>query len=162
MARIVVCGYMARHPLAGNMLAYFQYVLGLHLLGHEVVYLEDSGWPNSSYDPEARELQAFPTRGLAAVRGLVERYCPEVPVVYVDLETREVDGMDWAELLSTLRRADLLLNIGGVCWLPEHELCRRRAFVDMDPFFTQIGHYGAHLVDAYDIHFTYGLNVGAS
>ena len=95
MARIVVCGYMVRHPLAGNVLAYFQYVLGLHRLGHEVVYLEDSGWPNSSYDPETQEVQAFPHAGLRIVRDLVRRYCPQVPVVYVDLETRQVDGMGW-------------------------------------------------------------------
>ena len=30
MARVIVCGYMIRHPVAGVMLAYFHYVLGLH------------------------------------------------------------------------------------------------------------------------------------
>ena len=42
MGRIIVCGYMIRHPVAGNLLAYFHYVLGLHRLGHEVVYLEEN------------------------------------------------------------------------------------------------------------------------
>jgi hypothetical protein len=55
MARIVVCGYMVRHPLVGNVLAYFQYVLGLHRLGHQVLYLEESGWSDSCCAPVERD-----------------------------------------------------------------------------------------------------------
>src|SRR5687767_9755028 len=160
MARVIVSGYMVRHPLAGNVLAYFQYVLGLQRLGHEVIYLEDSGWPNSSYDPETGEMGSFPTTGLRVVRDLVARYCPEVPVVYVDLESGRTDGMAWSVLKDRLEAADLLINVGGVCWLPELMTCRRRAFVDMDPFFTQVGRFGAHLLENYHVHFSYGTNVG--
>jgi hypothetical protein len=46
MRCIIVCGYMIRHPVAGNLLAYFHYVLGLHRLGYKVVYLEESGGPS--------------------------------------------------------------------------------------------------------------------
>jgi hypothetical protein len=59
-----------------------------------------------------------------------------------------------------LRAADLVLNIGGVCWLDEFRLCRRRAFIDMDPFFTQVGKFGAEALQDHHFHFSYGANIG--
>ena len=55
MARIVVAGYSIRHPLAGNLIAILHHLLGLHLLGHEVFYVEESGWERSCYDPGAQD-----------------------------------------------------------------------------------------------------------
>src|SRR5204862_4665058 len=45
--RIIVTGLVAQHArLGGVAWDYLQYVLGLHRLGHDVFYLEDSGeWP---------------------------------------------------------------------------------------------------------------------
>src|SRR5688572_6196237 len=60
MARVVVAGYMLRLPFAGNVLAFFQYVLGLSRLGHSVVYVEESGWPYSSYDVVTSSWVDFP------------------------------------------------------------------------------------------------------
>ena len=50
--RIIVLGYMVRHPLGGLAWHYLQYVLGLARLGHDVYFVEDSDdhqW--SCYDP---------------------------------------------------------------------------------------------------------------
>src|SRR5256885_17051021 len=46
--RIVVTGVMATFPTPGLIEHYFPYVLGLTRLGHDVLYLEDTGW---HYDP---------------------------------------------------------------------------------------------------------------
>ena len=143
MARIVVSGYMVRHPLAGNLLAFFQYVLGFHRLGHDVFYLEESGWPFSSYDPETRHWTDHPAAGLRVVRELVASQRAKIPVIYVNRETGHVDGASWDEVADRLRAADVLVNVGGVCELPEFENCRRRAIVDMDPLFTQVERFGA-------------------
>jgi hypothetical protein len=56
--------------------------------------------------------------------------------------------------------ADLLLNIGGVCWLPEFSLCRHLVFIDMDPLFTQVGYFGSECLHAHHVHFSYGVNIG--
>jgi hypothetical protein len=160
VARVVVCGYMIRHPVAGNLLAYFQYVLGLHRLGHEVAYVEESGWAESCYDPSTGELGGDPTPGLRRVRRLFAEQRLAVPICYVDRETGTVHGTTWSDLNHLLGSADLLLNLGGVCWLPEFRVCRRRALVDMDPFFTQVGQFGAWLLDDHDAHFSYGANIG--
>ncbi len=160
-ANIVVAGYMLRHPLAGNVLAYLQYVIGLRRLGHDVVYLEESGWPRSCYDPATNAYGEVPSAGLRLVRHLMSEHAPGVPVIWVDRSTRHVDGSTWSDLRYRLAEADLLLNIGGVCWLPEFETCRRLALVDMDPLFTQAGVFGREGFEATDVFFTYGGNVGA-
>jgi hypothetical protein len=160
MARIVVSGYMVRHPVAGNILAYFHYLLGFARLGHRVVYVEESGWPYSCYDPHTREWLDYPESGLRTARALTAEHGLEIPVCYVKRDNRAIDGLTWSELERELRDADLLLNVGGVCWLPEFELASRRALIDLDPVFTQIDRFGARILDQYQVHFTYGANIG--
>jgi hypothetical protein len=160
MRRIIVCGYMIRHPVAGNLLAYFHYLLGLHLLGYEVVYLEESGWSQSCYDPVVRDYGDDPRSGLHTVQALISNYGMKAKVCYVDRDTKTVYGADWEEMKQTLKTADLLLNIGGVCWLPEFLLCKRRVLIDMDPFFTQIGQFAAEGRNDYHVYFSYGANIG--
>jgi len=160
MARIIITGYMIRHPVAGNLLAYFHYVLGLHRLGHEVMYLEESGWSYSCYDPETKDWQDHPDTGLRIVRELMAEYGLDVPLCYVNRETGKVVGAEWDEIKRMLGEADLLINIGGVCWLPEFLLCRRRILIDLDPLFTQVDLFGAKLIDDYHYHFSYGSNIG--
>jgi len=160
VARIIVCGYMIRNPLAGNIFAFFHYVLGLHRLGHDVLYLEESGWPGSCYDPVGRTCGDNPEAGLRVVRALMAEHGTELPVCYVNRESGDIDGADWGDLKRMLAAADLLLNVGGVCWLPQFLLCRRRALVDMDPFFTQVGRIGVAMSEDHQFHFSYGGNIG--
>jgi hypothetical protein len=160
VARIVVSGYMVRHPFAGNLLAYFHYVLGLVRLGHEVVYVEESGWPYSCYDPETSLWCDHPSTGLRVVRALFAAHDVDAPVIYVNRDTRDIEGAGHDELECRLREADLLLNIGGVCYLPPFLLCGRRALIDMDPLFTQVERFGARALADYHAHFSYGANIG--
>jgi hypothetical protein len=160
MARIVVCGYMVRHPVAGNMLAYFQYILGLYRLGHKICYLEESGWSESCYNPVLRVYGDDPGIGLSYVKKMMNIYGMTVPVFYVHRDSRNVLGGTWDDVRRTLGSADLLLNVGGVCWLPEFCLCGRRVFIDMDPLFTQLGYFGAECLHEHHVHFSYGVNIG--
>jgi hypothetical protein len=121
--------------------------------------LEESGWPYSSYDPVTRHWHVHPDTGLRVVRALVADHGMDVPVCFVNRDTGRVDGADWAEVKRMLGAADLLLNVGGVCWLPEFRLCRRRALVDMDPLFTQVAQFGAKVLPDYHVHFSYGGNI---
>lgn len=160
MARIIVCGYMIRHPVVGLLLAYFQYVLGLHRLGHDVLYLEESGWPQSCYDPVAQTHSDDPSPGLRVVQELLADYGLKIPVCYVNRDSGAIQGADWQEVKRMLGAAELLLNVGGVCWLPEFHLCRRRALIDMDPFFTQVGCFATESLNQHHVHFSYGVNIG--
>ena len=160
MAKVVVCGYMIRHPVAGNVLAYLQYVLGLLRLGHQVVYLEESGWATSCYDPVTNTYGDDPKYGMAYVRELMKALGISVPLAYVDRQGGARGDVEWAETKRLLRRADVLLNVGGVCWLPEFRTCRRRVLIDMDPFFTQVGSIGVEGFEDHDAYFSYGVNIG--
>ena len=160
MARIIVCGYMIRHPVAGNIMAYFQYILGLHRLGHQVAYIEESGWSSSCYDPTQKEYGDDPSAGIRIVRQLMEYYRIDIQMCYFDRESGNIWGMDLMEMRRRLSKADLLLNVGGVCWLSDFLLCRQRALVDMDPFFTQLGRFSLEGVDEYQTYFSYGANIG--
>ena len=47
-------------------MAYFQHLLGLRRLGHEVVYLEERGWSSFCYDPERQAYGEDPSTHLFA------------------------------------------------------------------------------------------------
>ena len=101
-----------------------------------------------------------PSRGLRIVRDLIAAHQAPIPVIYINRETGDVDGASWNEVEARLRESDLLLNVGGVCSLPEFVLCRRRAIIDMDPLFTQVERFGARTLADYHVHFSYGANIG--
>ena len=73
-------------------------------------------------------------------------------------------GIAYRELLDVAEAADLLLNISGHLTLePLMRRLRRKAYLDLDPGFTQFwhasGHDGARL-SGHDFHFTIGENIG--
>src|SRR5688572_21209956 len=109
---------MVRYPLAGNVLAYLQYVLGLLRLGHEVLYFEESGWPRSCYNPIANTSTDDPEYGLTNLKNILSSFGVDPPVAYLSRQSERLYGLNWDELRDSFRYADLVLNIGGVCWTP--------------------------------------------
>lgn len=163
--RIVVAGYMIRHPVAGNMLAFAQYLSALQALGHTVVYFEESGWDDACYHPATGAYDNDPDDGLVRVNRLLDAIQTVVPVYYFRRDTMQLwNGFKLDEYPNGLERlfsqSDLLLNIGGVCALPEFELAPYRAMIDLDPLFTQVGKFAGADVDIYHWHFSYGCNLG--
>jgi hypothetical protein len=136
---IVVGGYIVGYPLGGMTWHHLNYLLGLHELGHEVYFLEDSGSYSLPYDPTTWRSGIDSTYGRAYLErtfgeyGLPPRYC-----YYSQFEDRHY-GMTREELDAVLARADLLLCVSGVTPLrPERPRPRRTAVVDTDPVFTQL------------------------
>lgn len=158
--RIVVSGLIGQYPIGGNAWAYFQWVLGLARLGHDVYYIEDTGqWP---YNP---------------LEGGVSRGC-DYNVEYIDaIMSRHEMGDRWAYRFpwesqwfglaerarsEILASADLLINVSGTLERPaEYRSVRRLAYVDTDPVFTQVKLARGQqdfkaLVDAHDLQFSFG------
>jgi hypothetical protein len=78
----------------------------------------------------------------------------------------EVDGIPPEGLVELASAADLLVNVSGHLRLPALlQRFRRRAYLDLDPGFTQYwqtqGIVGARL-EGHDIYFTVGANLGSS
>ena len=142
---------------AGSMWVRLHYILGLLKLGVDAFWVDRLG----RVDPlKHHHTLGYLVRRFARTMsdfGLTDRYC----VIYNRGE--QYFGMPEAQLREVIERADLLINISG--HLPAD--CplagvRQRAYVDVDPGFTQIwaGHCDMSL-SRHDTFFTVGQNVGA-
>ena len=134
-------GYLVRGPIGGMAWHHLQYVLGLHSLGHDVCFAEDSDNYPSCYDPTRGVVDGDPTYGLAfcdaAFRriGLGERW------TYYDAHRGQWHGAAANRALDLFAAADVVLNLSGVNPLRSwSENIPVRVLVDTDPLFTQVRH----------------------
>jgi hypothetical protein len=146
MASIVVAGALANKCLnGGEAWVRLSWVEGLRKLGFDVWFIEQIRTPSTAQ-------AAFFDRVVAEF-GLADR------AVLVD-ESEPVSS----ELLDVAAEAELLVNISGNLSVePLFGRFKRKAFVDLDPGFTQCWHAageaGARL-DGHDHYFTIGENIG--
>jgi hypothetical protein len=149
MMTILLSGMLTGVPRQGGASwAALQFVLGLQRLGHRVVFVEpvnDLG------------------RSAPYLRELVEAFA--LSAALVDPHSGKTVGLSRAQLLDAAERADLLLNLAGI--LTDEEILQRipvRAFVDLDPAFTQLWHETDGLDLGFDRHnrfVTVGLALGS-
>jgi hypothetical protein len=136
---VLVLGYLVRGPIGGMAWHHLHYVLGLHELGHDVWFLEDSGDSElCCYDPR-RGMGSDPTYGLEFASatfgrvGLGERWA------YWDAHSARWRGPAASRAPALFARADVLLNVSGANLLRPWALdTPERVLVDTDPAFTQI------------------------
>lgn len=163
--RIIITGLVGQYPFGGVIWDYLQYLLGFRALGHEVLYLEDSGaWP---YDPVAGTITDDCSFALKSLKRIFTDFDLAESWVY----RNGADGMFYGAGESVarewLRHGDLLVNVSSAGWLRDYDLrVGHKMFIDGDPMFCQIGLldgsdplYAGRLRD-HDSHFTFGLSVG--
>jgi hypothetical protein len=136
---IVVGGYIVGFPLGGMTWHHLNYLLGLHEMGHEVWFLEDSGEYSIPYNPTTWKCEVDPTYGIDYLKrtfaqyGLPPRWC------YYSQFWDTYYGLQKQELNDLLARADLLLCVSGVTPVrADRPRPRRVAVIDTDPVFTQL------------------------
>jgi hypothetical protein len=158
--RIIVTGLIAQYPLGGVTWDYFQYVLGLARLGHDVYYLEDTGqWPYNPVDGGLGKDCAFNVDYLA---GIMARFALDGHWAYRFPWRSQWFGLSDEKRREVIQTADLLINISGTLERPdEYRQVRRLAYIDSDPVFTQVklarGQMDFQkLVDRHDVHFSFG------
>jgi hypothetical protein len=162
--RILVAGIMARHPFGGVAWCSLMYLLGLRDLGHEVFYVEDTG--ECVYDMDANSLSRDPGYGLRHIQatlaphGLGDRWS------FVNFDSTW-HGASRDRVREFCRTAYLFINLSGGAWFWREEYLEipRKAFIDSDPAFTQLGLAGgpASMKDffrRFDRLFTFGANIG--
>ncbi len=150
--RIVLSGMLAGVPgQGGASWAVLQYLLGLRRLGHDVLFVEP----------------AAPGPGTRAYfAALVERFALQGRAALLDPVTGQSTGVARARVLEYAAGADLLLNISGL--LADDELLDSigvRAFVDLDPAFTQLWHATQDIDMGFDRHnrfVTIGGRIGSA
>ena len=170
--RIVVGGIAGLHPVGGHALHYLQYAAGLARLGHDVYYHEDTwSWPYHPLEETNVSDGSYTARFL---RDLFARHAPELDARWHYLHLHEHSfGMSGRAFADVARSADVFVNVGGACIVPEDlPAACVKVFVDTDPGYNQIVlserfawsenvERWAASVAAHDRHFTFGENIGA-
>ncbi len=169
--RIVTTGLAVTYPFGGVFWDYLQYAQGLQQLGHEVLYLEDTGkW---CYDPVSATFVEDGSRNATTFAKHVAGFAPGMVNRWFFRDAAEkTHGWSWDEVVQFLRGADLFLHISASCWMrEEHRAAARVAFIDSDPLYTQAALLAgpteedararlARWKECHDVFFTFGENVG--
>jgi hypothetical protein len=164
----------ATYPFGGVFWDYLQWALGFARLGHDVLYIEDTGrWV---YDPATTTFVESGGRNAAMLAEALKTLDPPLAQrwFYRDV-TGQTYGWSWDDVVQFCRTADLFVHISASCWMrDEYFAARRVVFVDSDPMYTQesVGGYLAGTLDAghreridtllrHDVFFTFAENIGA-
>jgi len=140
--KVTVAGALAAKPRnGGEAWVRMSYVVGLRRLGHQVAFVEQLDRPSAdAVDWFASVCDRF------AVDGTI------------------VDGLGNLVFGPEPEAADALVNVSGNLRSGSVlNLAVRRAYVDLDPCFTQVWQAdGAVSLDGHHVHFTVGENVGTT
>jgi len=161
--RVIVTGLIGSIPMAGLTLHYLQYALGLRKLGHEVLYLEDTGsW---YYHPDTDAMVDDASIPLGYLNNVMAKYGLENNWVFVDLKGG-IHGLSIQTFKAFVRSTDVFINVTGAGLVREsYRKIPHRIYIDTDPGYIQmrvdqgsqkdLEHLGKHTT-----HFSFGCNIG--
>jgi len=159
---IVVSGALANKPNnGGEALVRLAWVRGFQQLGFRVCFIEQIAKPTcvdagGNVVPFERSINLAYFKQVTRDFGLAE----SAALIYDD--GAAVYGLAEDDIDAATSSADLLVNISGHLQLPRlMKRIRRKAYVDIDPGYTQIWH-GQKLLSLgeHDVYFTIGQNIG--
>ncbi len=162
--KIVLAGIIARYPFGGVTWCSLMYLLGLRDLGHEVLYIEDTG--ECVYDPERNAISEDPGYGTRYIHAALEPHGFGDRWSFVNFDGTH-HGMTRGQVAAFCAEADLFINLSGGAWFWRDEYARipRKVFVDTDPVFTQLAlakgePWYVEFFRGFDRLFTFGANIG--
>jgi hypothetical protein len=164
MDSLVVSGAIANRPLnAGGVWVRLSWILGLRRLGFDVWFVEQID-EATCVDAVGAPAPFTESENRRFFEHVVERFGLEGRASLLYEGGREAAGVPLDELLPVAHEARLLVNISGHLDLePLMSRLRRKAYVDLDPGFTQFWHAdgtGGARLEGHDVHFTLGENIG--
>lgn len=161
MARIIVGSYLVRFPLGGYLSWALQWIVGFQRLGHEVYFVEKSGWANSCYDPVRDEMTDDCAYGTATLVAHLEPFGLEHSWCYVDA-SGHYHGLSREAIERVFATADLFVDMGTHgAWLDEAGATGVSILVDGDPGYTQMRALTRdEALGDYDHYYSVGHNVG--
>jgi hypothetical protein len=161
---ILVSGALANKPWnGGEAWVRLSWALGLRRLGNRV-YLVEQIAPGTCVDREGNATSFEASENLAFFRHVVRAFDLAECASLICGDGEAFEGLPREALLSAADDADLLVNISGhLDWPPLFDRVRCKAYIDIDPGFTQFWHQqgtaGARL-DGHDFYFTIAENIG--
>jgi hypothetical protein len=164
--KIIVFGIIFWYPLAGVTYQFLHYLIGLRRLSYDVYYIEDSGrW---IYDPIKFDFSPDASRNVASIAPILEAHGFAGRWAFRgNYPEGRCYGMSEEQILRLYREADAALNVTASQELQEeHMAIPRRVYVESDPFAVQIkvaqgDESTLAALDAHDIYFSFGENLGA-
>jgi len=164
--KIIVFGILFWFPLAGVTYQFLHYLIGLRRLGYDPYYIEDSGrW---IYDPRLNDFSPDVTGNLEMVLPVLKAHGFGNRWAFRgNYPDGKCYGMTEKQILQLYKDADAFLNVTGAQEIrDEHLTCKRRIYVESDPFGSQVkvalGDAGmTAMLAAHDTHFSFGENLGA-
>ncbi|MBT8397457.1 MAG: hypothetical protein HKO65_16530 [Gemmatimonadetes bacterium] len=153
----IVAGSIADVPgQGGGTWAVLQYVLGLKKLGWDVHLVEEIG--EDRLLPQGVQLET--SENARYFLDVARRFGLEGQATLVLSGTGRSVGATYGELVELCGRAEVLLNLSGVLRDPTlRGSARVRAYLDLDPAFSQLWHEVQGLDLGFDGH-THFLSVG--
>jgi hypothetical protein len=141
-----------------------QYLTGFQGLGHEVYFVEKSGYPRACYNPVDDVMTDDCTYGAKVVDSLLARFGLGNRWCYVDADGLYY-GMTRDKIEEVFRSADLFFDMGTHgAWLEEAAGTSIRVLVDGEPAFTQMKMENrlaeGKILPEYDLYYTTGQNIG--
>lgn len=136
--RIIVTGLVGLYPLGGVAWDYFQYVIGLARLGHDVYYHEDTwSWP---YHPVENRFTSNGDYSAKFIDDFFRKYAPDIIERWHYLHLHEKSyGMNRSAFNEIAKTADLFINVSGDCFFPDQLSSQCvKVFLDTDPGYNQI------------------------
>jgi hypothetical protein len=164
MATIIVGGAIAnKYRQGGEAWVRLSWLLGFRRLGHEAHLVEQID-PVLCSDAAGRPAPFERSVQRDYFQSVMQSFDLTSVATLVLGDGDQTCGLPFRELLDLMRCADLLVNISGhVTAPPLLRAPRLRAYVDIDPGFTQFWHAegnpGARLA-GHDMFFTIGENIG--
>jgi hypothetical protein len=168
--RILVGGFLGLTPAGGVTWDYIQWPLGFSMLGHEVIYVEDTRlWPVYQQEGPGNCMG-----NVSHVRSVMEAFGLAGCWAYRDEVSGECYGLTPEQLKNFCRSADVFVNLSCSTYLrDEYRSIPVRALVDSDPMFTQVQYCNGRSItsshqgmrDMFEGHthcFTFGENIGKS
>lgn len=162
--KIVVAGIIARYPFGGVTWCSLMYLLGLRDLGHEVLYIEDTG--ECVYDPEQNTISEDPGYGTRYIHAALAPHGFGDRWSFVNYDGVH-HGMPKEAVAAFCADAELFINLSGGSWFWRDEYARipRKVFIDTDPVFTQLAiakgeTWYVEFFKQFDRLFTFGANIG--
>jgi hypothetical protein len=166
MTTVLVAGALAnKYGHGGEAWVRLNWILGLKKLGFDVFFVEHIAGATcldttGAVAPFERSVNRAYFEAVTEEFGLQGR----AALIYED--GTEIYGLSREEILARADDAKLLVNISGhLDWEPLLSRCRRKAYIDIDPGFTQFWHAQGNLgarLGGHDYYFTIGENIGTS
>lgn len=166
MARIILGSYMVRYPLGGMLSWPLQWLVGLARLGHDVFFVEKSGYPHSCYDPVHDAMSDDCAYGVATLHTLLARFDLHDKWCFADAAGR-YHGLSRQRVVDVFKSADLFIDMGTHgSWLDEADRCGLRVLIDAEPAYTQMKMAKrlalGDTLPCYDHYYTVGCNIGTA